>query len=391
MITLATEEKCTGCMSCVQSCPKQAIGIYTDVQGNCYPKIDLDACVSCHKCERVCPVLATGETELEYPKKAYAVWSLDDTCRKASASGGAAAELYRTALEQNWWICGAAYADEFHVKHVLTKNPDMIAAFQQSKYVYSEIDTVYAEIKEKLEQKENVLFISLPCKIAGLKKYLGKQYEGLVTVDIVCHGTPPYKILHDHILEVQNKRTAAKLSFREDNRFIFELKSQDQVVYKRIGRTDTYLAAFLEGLNYRKSCYHCLLARPERIGDLTICDFWGLGTKIPFDHPYTGAISAVLLNTEKGKAFFEKSRGRFFAEERPVEEAIEGNHQLREPTKRHPQTERYESLYKSVGFEQAVKTCLAQEMKAEKAKISRQCIRACLRKIASAFIKKYRS
>lgn len=108
-------------MSCVQSCPKQAIGIYTDIQGNCYPQIDPDACVSCHKCERVCPVLATGETELEYPKKAYAVWSLDDTCRKASASGGAAAELYRTALEQNWWICGAAYADEFHVKHVLTK------------------------------------------------------------------------------------------------------------------------------------------------------------------------------------------------------------------------------------------------------------------------------
>lgn len=388
MITLAPEEKCTGCMACMQSCPKQAINIRIDLQGHYYPQIDTETCISCHKCESSCPIMFSQI--VSYPQKAYAVWSLDSERRKASASGGAAAEFYRSALEQNWWICGALYADEFHVKHVLTRNPEMIKSFQQSKYVYSEIDQVYYEIKRKLEHGENVLFISLPCKIAGLKGYLGKDYVGLVTVDIVCHGTPSYKVMHEHIIKSEKDKKATELSFRQDNEFIFELKAQGKSIYKKIGRQDTYLAAFLEGLDYRKSCYQCEFAKPERIGDMTICDFWGLGTKIPFEHPYTGAVSAVLINTEKGFVFFEKSKVGLFVEERPVYEAIEGNQQLKEPTKIHPKSEEYELLYKKIGFEQAVEQCLNEVIKAENEKLRKQNFRAFLRKIASIFIRRYR-
>lgn len=389
MVTLASEGKCTGCMACVQCCPKQAIHIYENSQGFLLPEIDTKSCISCTKCEQTCPILRAQTTHR--PQKAYAVWSLDDQCRKDSASGGAAAELYKTALQENWWICGAAYGDTFHVKHILTREPEMVSAFQQSKYVYAEVDDIYCDIKRVLERGDKVLFISLPCKVAGLKGYLGNNYPGLVTVDIVCHGTPSYRILHDHIMAMQKGQCATDLMFRQDNEFIFSLKKQGKPVYSKIGRQDTYLAAFLEGLDYRESCYQCPFAKPERVGDLTICDFWGLGTKIPFDHPYTGAVSAVLINTEKGTAFFEYSRQRFFVEERPVEEAIEGNRQLNEPTPIHSERERFKQLYDTVGFESAVEKCLAEVISKDRQQLHKRQRRRFVRKLAGVFIKRYRS
>lgn len=389
MITLAPEEKCTGCMACVQSCPKQCIHICADSQGHTYPEIDDKICISCYKCKNSCPILY--DFSASYPKKAYAVWSLDEKLRKASASGGAAAELYKTAIHNGWWICGVVYTENFHVEHILTNSAQKIKAFQQSKYVYSEVNDVYCKIKKKLEQGNGVLFISLPCKIAGLKGYLRKEYENLITVDIVCHGTPSHKILYEHIMNVQGKNKATHLTFRKDNEFLFELKASNRTIYKRIGRQDTYLAAFLEGLNYRKSCYQCPYAKPERVGDLTICDFWGLGTKIPFEHPYTGSISAILVNSVKGAQFFENSRSKLFVEERPVEEAVEGNHQLNEPTKMHPQNEQFTIQYEQLGFEQAVKSCLGLTIREDKKQLHRRQLKQRLRKVAGIFISRYRS
>lgn len=389
VIKLAPPELCTGCMACVQTCPDQSISVISDGQGHLYPQIKDQRCISCGKCQKVCPVL--GRQAAVYPEKAFAVWSNKKEIRRASASGGAAAEFYLKALEEDFWICGAEYTDQFHVVHRLTKDKKYVLKFQQSKYVYSETNTIYAEVKDKLDNDEKVLFISLPCKIAGLLTYLHKTYKNLITVDIVCHGTPSHKILWEHVCYAQGDNNAVALKFREDNEFCFLLMGEEtETIYKKIGRQDAYLAAFLEGIDYRSSCYECPFAKKERISDLTISDFWGLGRERPFEHPYTGAVSAVLVNSEKGRQFFESCQDRFFVEERPVTEAIRGNAQLNHPTLKHPKRIQYEEIYMEQGFEKAVRICLKKEVKADKRKLYKQSIRRNIRRFAGLFIKKYR-
>lgn len=379
---------CTGCMACEQKCKAGAIGIEQDSLGNLHPVIDKNRCVNCGACEQACPQLQP--VPYYEAKKAYAVWSQNDETRKKSASGGAASEFYLYGIRHGYWICGTEYDQQYRVVHTVAKEQARIDRYRQSKYVYSEFREVYSQIRTHLEQGERVICISLPCKIAGLLKYLGRKYENLITVDIVCHGTPPYKNLWEHIQAVAGTHEKAKLIFREDNIFCFNMKEQNKTIVKKIGRTDAYLAAFLEGLNYRESCYRCSYARPERVSDITICDFWGLGQDLPFDHPYNGSISAVLIHTEEGNAFFEQVKPQLFVEERPVWEAIKGNTQLNMPSKPHEKRKEFEQLYQRVGFEDAVKICLKQEMKAEAKHVFRCKLKSRLRKLAGIVVKRYR-
>lgn len=386
---LIDREQCTGCCACAAACPVSCMKFDFDDLGNGYPVIDAAGCIECGRCVRVCP--EQGQLEFREIRQAYAVWSLDPERRKKSASGGAAAEFYREAIDQGYLVCGVGYSKEFHAVHVLTDDADQAEEFQQSKYVYSEMAGIYEEIKRALEDQKKVLFISLPCKAAGLKTWLRRDYENLLTVDIVCHGTPPYHLLREHIEAVADLPPGSRLSFREDNEFRFCLRDDSgRTIYSKIGRTDPYLAAFLEGLDYRESCYQCRYARPERISDLTICDFWGLGTELPFEHPYTGSVSAVLINSDKGKVFFEQCRDRFFAEERPVAEAVRGNDQLNKPSAKHPARKAFEEKYRGMGFEQAVKACLKEEIACEQKAVRKRTIRSGLRSAAGVFLSRYR-
>lgn len=391
MITLADKQNCTGCMACLQICPMKCITVREDDIGNLYPYIDRDSCIECGSCEKVCPEISINQKEcLKKPDQAYAVWSLNTNSRSASTSGGAAGEFYESALNQGYWICGVKYEEQYHVRHFLTKERKDISAFRQSKYVYSETEDIYRQIKDLLQKKEKVLFISLPCKVAGLYSFLGGKLEGnLLTVDIVCHGTPSYAQLMEHIKKVATLNRG-KLTFRKNNEYIFEVTDNNKTLYSKIGRQDNYLAAFLEGLNYRPSCYNCSYARPERISDITIGDFWGIGVEIPWNHPYTGSISAVLINTEKGKEFWNECSDSFFAEERSVEEAVKGNAQLNHPTTVHPKRAEFETLYKQKGFEEAVQICLQDEIKQDRKKQEKIQFRRKLRKIAGIVIPRYR-
>ena len=391
MISMADNQKCTGCMACLQMCPMKCITVKEDDVGNLYPYIDRDSCIECGACEKVCPEISINRKDcLKRPDQVYAVWSLNTKSRSASTSGGAAAEFYESALNQGYWICGVKYEEQYHVRHFLTKERKDISVFRQSKYVYSETEDIYRQIKDLLQKKEKVLFISLPCKVAGLYSSLGdKLTENLLTVDIVCHGTPPYAQLKEHIKKVAILNSE-KLIFRKENEFLFEVTDNNKTLYSKIGRQDNYLAAFLEGLNYRPSCYNCSYARPERISDITIGDFWGLGVEKAWNHSYTGAISAVLINTEKGRKFWDECSDRFFAEERSVEEAVKGNAQLNHPTSAHPKRAEFEALYKQKGFDEAVQICLKDEIKQDRKKQDKVQFRRKLRKIAGIVIPRYR-
>lgn len=385
---LVERNNCTGCLACKEACSQNAITLEFDALGHGYPVINRELCIRCGKCHRVCPEIHVQERRA--PASCFAAWSLDPATRKSSASGGAAAELYAYGLEQGYWICGAEYDEDGKVVHSLSRSPETIGKYQQSKYVYSDMSPVYKPIKAALDKGEKVLCISLPCKIAGLLGYLGKPYDNLLTVDIVCHGTPSEQCLSHHLQKVAGEGCGLKLHFREDNQFLFHVEKEGKVLYRKVGRQDMYLAAFLEGLNYRQSCYDCQYAVRERIADITICDFWGLGQELPFDHPYTGAISAVLLNTDQGASFFVACRRRFFTEVRPVSEALKGNAQLNAPTPRHPKRMEFENLCRAEGFERAVKICLAPQIRADAKRQLKGNVRNTLRKLAGVIIPQYR-
>jgi coenzyme F420-reducing hydrogenase beta subunit len=375
-------------MACVQVCLNHAIVIDHDELGNAYPKISESKCIHCGKCCRHCPEqLVLIDT---IPQRAYACWSLDDNNRKTSASGGAASEFYAAALEDGYWICGAEYAGNGSVIHTLSRDMESIQRYKQSKYVFSDTSDVYTRIKDLLDQGSKAIMISLPCKIAGLLAFLGKTYDNLLTVDIVCHGTPPVKMLQNHILKAAGRKDNFTIKFREDNLFLLSVEAQGKTLYKKIGREDEYLAAFLNGLSYRDSCYQCKYAKPERISDITICDFWGLGAEIPFEHPYAGSISAVLLNTERGANFFQKCSTNLFAEERPVSEAIKGNAQLNAPTPAHPHRNAFVEGCAAHGFDTTVSELLKDEIKAACKNNRRNACRKALRKCTGIFIKRYR-
>lgn len=388
MIHLAAEDQCTGCMACRRVCPRSAIDVKQDALGGLIPQINAALCVECGKCRNVCPQINVSSSK--EPSKAFAVWSLDPENRRTSTSGGAAAVLYEKALELGYWICGAEYTAQGRVVHTLTKEKSAIQRYKQSKYVFSEIDGVYGEIKKQLDAGEKVLVISLPCKIAGLLGFLQKPYENLLTVDIVCHGTPSGKLLTDHVQTVVPGAENFCLSFRSDNEYVFRVTEQDKIKYSKTGRTDTYLAAFVEGLSCRESCYHCSYAKKQRISDLTIGDFWGLGAELPFEHPYTGAVSVVLINTDRGQTLFDACRSLLFVEERPVSEAINGNAQLNAPTPIPAIREAFVRLHQQIGFENAVKKLLQPQMKAEAKKLRKRQIRMGIKKLAGVFHKRYR-
>lgn len=389
---LANRNSCTGCMACLQICPINCIQVKEDEWGNLFPFIDKLECITCGRCQSVCSELNREYQNFSNSKKCYAAWSIDSNIRDTSTSGGVAATLYRVAVNHGYIISGVEYNGDFCAIQTLTDQADKISAYQQSKYVYSDTSCVYKDIKNKLEQDQRILFISLPCKVAGLKYYLGKQYQNLITVDIVCHGTPPYKQMAEHILNIDKKHEAKKLSFRSDNEYIFKLTDDSSTtLYNKSAADDEYLSAFLNGLNYRDSCYHCQYAKPERISDLTICDFWGLGKVIPFKHPYSGAVSAVLVNTSKGEEFLSKGQEALFLEERPVNEAVEGNTQLRQPSQIHPNRDEFLREYPKVAFEKAVRICLKNEMKAARIKRRKKQCKSILRTAAGFIVPRYRN
>lgn len=376
-------------MACVDKCPGRCISMVADHMGNFYPQIEEADCRHCGLCQRVCPELTIFSAVR--PFDAFAAWSLNDLDRKTSASGGAASVFYRYALNMGYWIAGVKYTKDFHVVHSLSNQKEVVNSFKQSKYVYSESSGIYQSVQERLATGENVLFISLPCKIAGLLGYLGKKPDNLVTVDIVCHGAPPYRHLGEHIDGVKGKSVPAFLTFRQDNKFVFQLLDKNNsIIYSKVGRMDSYLAAFLEGINYRESCYHCGYAKPERISDITICDFWGLGQETPFSNPYSGAISAILINTEQGKRFFQGCRKYLFTEQRPVDEAIRGNAQLNNPSLYPSCRAEFEKLYQKQGFDAAVRSCLGDVMKQEEKCVRKKQMRDTLRTMAGIFIRRYR-
>lgn len=340
MIDLAEREFCTACGACAFVCPKHCISMEEDEFGSVYPIVDDSDCISCKRCQRVCPVLSP--VERHEPKRAYAAWSSDGEERRTSASGGIAAEVYKMALEAGYYIAGAKQEEDFTVVFQATKSKELIGTFKNSKYVFSSAYALFPQVKKLLTQGERIVVIGLPCQIAALRNMF-KGQENLLLMDVVCHGTTPHGFLmqHIHALEQVLGKKAVKMSFRdpvrETSTFTFTLYDSSNTCFyaQRTKDGDTYQFGYHRTVTYRENCYHCLFARKERISDVTLSDYKGLGKMSPCSYSSL-KVSSVLVNTPKGEAFIRQliENRQIFAEERPVCEPIEGDPQLRMPSQK---------------------------------------------------------
>lgn len=312
MPALASKEYCTGCTACASTCPKGCIAMVADENGFLFPVVDAQKCVACSLCERSCPVISSLRT-LKTQPSAYAAYSNDETVRQNSSSGGIFTEIAKVVLQRSGAVFGAAYNRQFEVVHICAENEEDLAKLRGAKYAQSDLNGVFIRAKQKLDAGQEVLFSGTPCQVAGLKAFLRKDYENLLTVDFVCHSVPSPMVWHEYVTyrarqdnggelpESINLRSKATGWSRYQYSNLFEYaNSPDHIA---TSGESLYMKLFVDGYINRESCETCRFKGYSRISDLTIGDFWGIWDIAPEMDDNKGT-SVVFVQSQRGKEIF---------------------------------------------------------------------------------------
>ena len=196
---------CCGCRACEQVCPKQAIVMETDDEGFLYPKIDACKCINCGLCNKVCPI-EVGNISVEHPLAVYAAQYQNNKVLNNSSSGGIFSLIANYVFSKYGVVYGAAFDDDMYLQHIRITDIEELNKLRGSKYVQSDIEDTYKQAKTDLENGALVYFTGTPCQIQGLKLFLRKHYANLLTTDLVCHGTPSYKVFANTLREIEAKK-----------------------------------------------------------------------------------------------------------------------------------------------------------------------------------------
>lgn len=363
-------EKCTGCAACMNRCPKNCIEMREDKRlGHLYPHINHDKCVDCGACQNVCPV--NHPIPLSKPEAAYAGWDKADLEYVTSTSGGAASAFARYMIKQGGVVYGCAMLPNIKVAHIRIETLEDIAKLKGSKYVQSTMGMTYKNVRDDIRNGRKVLFIGTPCQVAGVKAFVGdKQSENLYTVDLICHGTPPLAFLRKHILKKTKGLVPDEIFFRKGAYLLLLLLGGKEIYRSSLFEQryeDIYYNTFIDGFSYRDSCNSCRYAQPHRVSDVTIGDFWGLEENLPIEHPH--GCSVLLPTTDKGKELIDGIHSEFHLFERTVEEAVNGNDQLRHPKEKDFRIRTFKILQPVLGISTAYRLCMLDKIVRRKLRI----------------------
>lgn len=325
---------CCGCRACEQICPVGCIVFRENEEGFLYPIVNEEKCINCGRCVLHCPI--TQPQKSSSAPIVYAAKCRDQDIARKSTSGGIFFPLAKKVLAENGIVFGCAYDEQLKARHIAVENEAELYKLQGSKYVQSDLCGIYSYIKEELQKGRCVLFSGTGCQVAGLCSFLGKEYGNLILIDIVCHGVPSPKLFAKYIDHLSKKmgEPIKSYHFRNKERYGWGLFYQlETSLVKKSGNgfDDPYYRAFLQGKTYRESCYCCPFANRNRMGDITLGDFWGIESMIPSFYSESG-VSLVLLNTEKGKKFWNSCNGEFEVMEASMEQAVKMNKNLSEPS-----------------------------------------------------------
>lgn len=297
---------CCGCTACVEICPKSCISFVKDDEGFFYPYKDKASCIDCGLCEKVCPFSDNYTREEDQHPDVYAAY--DSKSRIGSSSGGIFYTIAKYVIEEKkGWVFGAAFEDKFQLRHIGVNNLHDMEKLRGSKYVQSHMGDTFSRVKQLLKEGSYVFFVGTPCQVAGLRGFLRKDFENLLTADLVCHGTPSQTIFDEHVKYLQKKHNATLVSYKfryDDGWGVCEIADFANPMKKSILPSydlSPYLYSFMYAYTYRYSCYNCKFAKVPRQGDFTLADYWGVKEYFP-KIDATKGVSLVLLNNDKGRS-----------------------------------------------------------------------------------------
>ncbi len=363
------KKDCCGCEACMNICPKNAITMEKDEFGFTYPKIDNEKCIKCGLCKRTCAY--QNEKESSKTIESYASISKDLELLKKSASGGIFASIAMKILEKDGVVYGCSLEreeDRLTPKHIRVDEAKDLAKLQGSKYVQSKTGFIYQDIKKDLKDNKIVLFSGTPCQVAALNSFLGNiDKTNLFTIDIICHGTPSIKFFQDYIsvLEKKLKGKITNFSFRDKTEG-WGLKGKAYYIDKKntkkekiiLSHLSSYYRLFLNSSIYRENCYNCKYAGDNRVGDLTIGDYWGIEKEHPDYLKNNGGVidekkgvSCILVNTPQGKKLIEKFGEVLEIKQSTFAKVAKQNGQLNYPSKKNKDRKKILEIYKNEGYE----------------------------------------
>lgn len=312
MIEIINKSKCCGCYACVNACPENCIHMKRDEEGFNYPSVNSDSCTKCNVCQKVCPEINLKE-ELNFEQDGYLIQIKDEQVRKESTAGGAFTAIAKYVIKNDGVVFGVMMDENFNVYHSYVETEQELNKFRNSKYVQSNVgESTLKQVKQFLVQSRLVCFSGTPCQIEGLKSFLVKEYNNLITVDVVCRAVPS-PLVFEKYLELQNRKldsNVVNIRFRDKH---FGYKYSTMNIYTLLNNgnyhhgieSDLWLRTFFSGICNRPSCYECSFRKRYRVSDFTIWDCFNV-------HKYSKQMNddkgttRMLVHTYKGRSIFEQ-------------------------------------------------------------------------------------
>ena len=363
MIEIKDKRACTGCGACINACPQHIITMVEDNDGFIYPKVKVEDCIECHLCEKSCPMLKERKDVCknydDFPVF-YAGQLKDENDLMEVSSGGAFWAFSRTIIDNGGIVYGAVQKDVDSVYHQRAETLDEIKAIRRSKYFQSDTGQTFAQVKADLKEGKIVLYCGTGCQIAGLKGYLNKKYENLITCDVVCHGVPSRKVWRAYRREKEERegKIIKDLVFRDKSagwsHNQYKITYQDGSVEKEASTQQLFHAGYLQGLFYRPSCGVCRFASLPRVADVTLADYWQYQGR--FRQPENDfGVSLITVNSEKGRKLLQQSSK--YLDYDPTERglALSSCKHLDEHPSENPDRANFFKLFNEAGYYAAAK------------------------------------
>lgn len=309
---ITVPENCTGCALCANVCAKDAIKMVWSDDGFLVPSVEEPMCIGCGLCVRNCPVQEENRQKLHCADDDRAItcfgaWNQDADIHDNSSSGGVFSALADRVIADGGCVFGVVWGDKLNLVFEKAETLEQLERMRGSKYTHANAAGVYREVRRELQSGRRVLFSGTSCQVHALRQFLRREYDNLLTVDIVCHGMPSHLILEKYIEHWEKTAGSPirRISFREKPEgwlnYHVARYYEDGTKHSVDHHKDMYMRLFLSDLALNKVCYNCPYAHLPRRGDITLGDYWGVQQIHP-DWPIRHGISAVLANSAKGQA-----------------------------------------------------------------------------------------
>ncbi len=324
------EMNCMGCKMCGDLCPKQAITFKINEEGFWYPEVDEEKCIKCGLCVKRCPEQNMPGNHCFMPE-VYAAWVKDDDIRAKSTSGGMYYVFAKNIIDNGGYIVGSQYGEDWKsANHEIYNSYEGLEKLIGSKYFQSDTEGIYNKVKEKLDNGETVLFSGCPCQSAALQSFLNKDYDNLITFDFICRGINSPKVFHKYVSDLEKKygSKVKKVRLRDKSKGweslgnTIEFENGEKFYADK--NDDYYVKGFSsENLYMRPSCVECKFKGLPRISDISAGDFWGIEGQA--ENEVFKGISVLMINSKKGKKFFDKIIPYIVYEMKDIKDAVSKN------------------------------------------------------------------